>query len=65
MKIQITCTRCGFVAFVDAHALAAESRGWASLSVNAQRSLYLGGICPACIGEEQPESAPPARARTA
>jgi hypothetical protein len=59
MKIQITCSRCGFVAFVDRQAVAVEAAGWRLTNLPPK----VTGVCPACLGEEEP--APPARAKTA
>jgi hypothetical protein len=59
MKIQITCTRCGFVAFEDRQAMAVEAAGWRI----DQLPPRVSGISPACIGEEEP--APTAETKTA
>jgi hypothetical protein len=59
MKLQVNCSRCGFMAFVEAHAVTAETLGWQSVNVNTTRGLCLRGICPACVGEEAPVAAVP------
>jgi hypothetical protein len=54
-KIQITCSRCGFVGFVDQKAVMLEAGGWRLSDLAPEVS----GVCPACIAEEAPE--PPAK----
>jgi hypothetical protein len=59
MKNQITCERCGFMAFVDGQS-PIQSIGWRMLDTKTGR-----GICPACVGEEEPAEPPAPKTKTA
>jgi hypothetical protein len=59
MKTQLTCVRCGFLAFVDRES-PKQAIGWRLSSTSQGR-----GVCPACVGEEEPDEIPPVKAKSA
>jgi hypothetical protein len=48
MKLQITCSRCGVVEFLDPTSIAVQASDW---------RLNVAPLCPACVSVDDPDVA--------